>query len=277
MKTIMMTLAVAAFAPVIAQDIFLPLPTKHGGVTLMQALSERKSTRDFQAREVSPEQLSSLLWAANGINRADGRRTAPTGRNVQDIDVYVMKQSGVYRYDAAANKLIAVNLGDHRAAAGKQDFAKACPLTLVYVQRLDKAMRADEVNTARHGGIHAGAIMQNVYLFCAKEKLATVARDYIDRPALAAALKLGNNERIMLAQSVGYPLADGRIGAEAAKRIALNHANLAENQVRRLRVERDREDGVQVYEVEFESGDFEYDYEIDAQTGTIRKAKKERD
>ena len=186
-----------------AADLALPAPVKTGGAPLMQVLGARRSARDYKPGELSRETLSSLLWAADGVNSPDGRRTAPTGLNVQDIDIYVMLPDGVYRYDAKAHALVSVNPGDHRTAAGRQDFSHTAPLNLFYVQNLPRAMKADETNTARHGGIHTGAIMQNVYLFCAQEGLGCVARDYIDRAVLTKALKLNDNQRIILGQTVG--------------------------------------------------------------------------
>ena len=260
-----------------ASDINLPQPVIRGGKTLLQTLSERKSSRDFSAQELSVQTLSSLLWAANGISRPDGRRTAPTGLNVQDIDVYVMLSSGVYLYDAKSNALLLINPGDHRKAAGKQSFTHTAPVNLFYVHDRTRGMKADEANTQRYAGIHAGAIMQNVYLFCAKENLATVARANIDYDVCAQALKLRPEQRVILGQTVGYPPNDGYIGRQAAIRVALAHVKLHEIDVVRLKCELDREDGVMVYEVEFKKDGFEYDYDIDAKTGTILKSKKERD
>lgn len=243
----------------------------------MRVLSERKSSRDFSVRELPLQTLSSLLWAANGINRPDGRRTAPTGLNVQDIEVYVMLASGVYRYDAKANGLALVNPGDHRTAAGKQPFAQTAPVNLFYVHDRRRGMEAGEADTQRYAGIHAGAIMQNVYLFCANENLATVARANIDYDACSKALKLGPDQRIVLGQSVGYPPDDGYIGRQAAIRTALGHAKFHESSVSWLKCELDREDGAMVYEIEFEKDGFEYEYDIDAKTGAIMKSRKERD
>ena len=277
MKRTTAALFAIAAGIVSAGDISLPQPVTSGGKSLMQALSERKSSRDFSARELPVQTLSSLLWAANGISRPDGRRTAPTGLNVQDIDVYVMLASGAYRYDAKSNMLELVNPGDHRTAAGKQPFAHAAPVNLFYVHDRKRGMKADEANTQRYAGIHAGAAMQNAYLFCAKENLATVARANIDYDACAKALKLGPDQRIVLGQSVGYPPDDGHIGRQAAIRIALGHARFHESEVARLKCGLDREDGVMVYEIEFKKDGFEYDYDIDAKTGAIKKSKKERD
>ena len=279
MKKLTVALAAAMAAYVHAEDIPLPRPVTSGGIPLMQALSQRRSTRDFDnGRELGVQTLSSLLWAANGINRAeDGRRTAPTGRNVQDIDVYVMLPSGAYLYDAKANQLKLVNPGDHRAAAGKQPFACQAPVNLFYVHDAARGMNASGDDVMRYAGIHAGAIMQNVYLFCAKEHLATVARAYLDYESCAKALKLGAGQRIVLGQTVGYPLDNGYVGRQAAIRTALAHAGFGEQDVRCLRCELDREDGAMVYEIEFDKDGFEYDYEINARTGAVLKSKKERD
>lgn len=279
MKKSAVAIIVSLAACVQAGDIPLPRPVTNGGIALMQALAQRRSARDFDAgRELSVQTLSSLLWAANGINRAeDGRRTAPTARNVQDIDVYVMLPSGVYLYDAKANVLKLINPGDHRAAAGKQPFACQAPVNLFYVHDAGRGMKASGDNVMRYAGIHAGAIMQNVYLFCAKERLATVARAYLDYEACIKALKLDGGRRIILGQTVGYPANDGYVGRQTAIRTALAHAGFGEQDIRYLKCELDREDGVMVYEIEFKKDGFEYDYEINAHSGAIQKSKKERD
>ena len=206
MKTIVFAMVAAtAFCVCAAESIQLPEPDKTGGMPLMQALAERKSSREFSDKEVPLNVLSSLLWAADGINRDDGRRTSPTGLNVQDLDIYVMLPDGTYLWDFKANQLLLKKAGDQRKAAGRQPFTHTAPVNLFYVQNLDKLMKTDETNTARHGGIHAGAVMQNVYLFCAKEKLSCVVRDSLDREELAKVLGLSDRQRIMIGQTVGYP------------------------------------------------------------------------
>ena len=268
---------VAFFAAVLigeAANFQLPQPGPGGDMTLTQALKNRRTVREYELRELNQSELASLLWAACGVNRADGRRTAPTGRNVQDIDVYVMCAAGVSRYDAAAHGLVLVNPGDHRAVAGRQAFASLAPVNLFYVQDTTRAMTADAKNMARHGGIHAGAIMQNVYLHCAAQGLGTVVRDNIDRDALAKVLKLKPTQQIVIAQSVGARRADGLIGEEAARRAALVAAGLGVGAVRRFSCGLDRTGGVAVYEVAFTHDGSEYAYAVDARTGAVRGGKK---
>jgi hypothetical protein len=106
-----------------AQDISLPLPSRKGGKPLMEALNDRGSSREFSEKDLSLQQLSDLLWAAWGINReTDGKRTAPSSNNRQEMDVYVTLKTGLYLYDAKANTLKQLHNRDIRALSGTQPF-----------------------------------------------------------------------------------------------------------------------------------------------------------
>ncbi|RPJ62814.1 MAG: SagB/ThcOx family dehydrogenase [Acidobacteria bacterium] len=187
-------------APVQVQ---LPKPQTEGGKPLMQALNERKSTRAFKTDKLPEQVLSNLLWAAWGTNRPDGKRTAPSAMNRQEIDVYVVSAEGTYMYDAKAHALKPVAAGDLRAQTGGQPFVKDAPLNLVYVA--DTAKMSGGSEQAVWYGAAAGFISQNVYLYCASEGLATVVRGMVDRDVLARALSLRPEQRIVLSQTVGYP------------------------------------------------------------------------
>jgi len=183
----------------------LPKPDTSGGKPLMQALKERKSSREFRAENLSPQTLSNLLWAAFGVNRPDGRRTAATARNVQDIDIYVFTSSGVYLYKAKEHALELVAEGDHRAATGNQEWVKTAPLNLVLVSDQSKLSKTPEPERLIWAGIHAGAITQNVYLYCASEGLGSVVRATMNREEISKVLKLRPDQRIIIAQTVGLP------------------------------------------------------------------------
>lgn len=190
----------------LAQDlkpIALPPPQTDGGRPLMQVLKDRKTTRDFAADKLSPQLLSNLLWAAFGVNRPDGRRTAPSAMNWQEMAIYVATSDGLFIYDAKENRLTPVLAQDVRAATGMQPFAATAPLDLVYVADLSKAGSAPDAEM--YTAADAGFIAQNVYLYCASENLATVVRGSIDRAALAKAMKLRPDQKIILAQTVGFP------------------------------------------------------------------------
>jgi SagB-type dehydrogenase family enzyme len=187
------------------KPVQLPSPQTKGGRPLMQVLGDRKSTREFSSGTLSPQTLSNLLWAAFGINRPDGRRTAPSAMNWQEVSIYVATPEGVYIYDAKDNALNPVLSGDIRAATGTQSFVKDASVNLVYVSDLSKTDNAASSEAEMYTAADVGFIAQNVYLYCASEGLATVVRASIDKPALAKTLKLQPQQKIILAQSVGYP------------------------------------------------------------------------
>lgn len=188
------------------QDFALPRPDQSGGKPLMDALNARRSERGFLPDPLPLQTLSNLLWAANGVNRPDtGRRTAPSCRNWQEIDIYVVLSDGAFRYDAKAHALARLSDADLRKLTGKQDFVASAPLNLAYVADFAKmpSNSADERNF--YAGTDTGVISQNVYLYCASAGLATVVRSSLDREALAKALGLRNDQWITLAQTIGQP------------------------------------------------------------------------
>lgn len=184
----------------------LPRPQMDGGRPLMQVLKDRHTTREFKPDKLPLQVLSNLLWAAFGVNRPDsGKRTAPSARNWQEIDIYVALAEGLYVYDAKAHGLNPVLAQDVRAATGGQDFVKDAPVNLVYVADLTKTGDASPEDKNFYTAVDAGFISQNVYLFCASAGLATVVRGTVDRPALAKLMKLRPDQKILVAQTVGYP------------------------------------------------------------------------
>jgi hypothetical protein len=188
----------------LAQDIALPAPQKSGGMPLMEALAKRSTGRAFDTRELSSQQLSSLLWASFGINRPDGKRTAPSANNKQATDIYVLLKQGAYLYDARSNRLTQVLKEDVRALGATQAFATNAPVTLVFVADLSKMGNATDDAKKSMAGMNVGYISQNTYLYCASEGLVTGARASVDRKGLGAKFKLRADQWIALAQSVGY-------------------------------------------------------------------------
>jgi SagB-type dehydrogenase family enzyme len=205
---LVMLMLVACVPLAVAQELKpvpLPPPETSGGKPLMQVLMDRHSTREFSNQKLSPQMLSNLLWAAFGMNRPDGKRTAPSAMNLQEIDIYVFTQDGLYVYDAKANALDAVLAQDVRAATGTQSFVKDAAVNLVYVADLGKTGGGGGEDQILYTAADTGFIAQNVYLLCASEGLATVVRGSVDRAALAKLMKLRPNQKIILAQTVGYP------------------------------------------------------------------------
>jgi nitroreductase len=183
----------------------LPRPQTDIGRPLMQVLKDRSSTHSFSPEKLPTQVVSNLLWAAFGMNRPDsGKRTAPSAKNWQEIDVYVATTDGLYIYEAKTHQLNPVLRDDVRAQTGTQAFVGDAPLNLVYVADLAKT-GSSSTERDMYVAADTGFIAQNVYLFCASEALATVVRGSIDRPALSRIMRLRPEQRIILAQTVGYP------------------------------------------------------------------------
>lgn len=184
----------------------LPEPDKQGGVPLMQALRLRKSARNFSEKPIPLNVLSNLLWAAQGVNREAGQRTAPTSKGCNEIDLYVVLQDAAYLYLPEKHALKLVVAKDVRKDTGMQDFAGKVPLNLVYV--VDYSRQPAEFDHARKMKValaDTGFIGQNVYLYCASEGLITVFRAMVDCEKLGKTLGLGEGREVYFAQSVGYP------------------------------------------------------------------------
>ena len=192
----------------LAQEARLfPAPRKELGKPLMQALQLRRSIREYSQRSLSEQVLSELLWAAYGINRASGDRTAPYWRHIMVIDVYAAMADGVWLYDPKQHAL-RPHLGvDIRAQTGMQDFVATAPLNLVYVVHGERMGNVSPEAQRLYGSVDAAFAGQNVYLYCASEGLATVFRGAVDYENLGRAMRLGDGQFVAFAQTVGYPRA----------------------------------------------------------------------
>jgi nitroreductase len=188
-----------------AASIRLPPPQQQGGLPLMEALRKRHSGREFAPDALPLQLLSDLLWAAFGINRPDGRRTAASALNAQEVDIYAALPSGAYLYDASAHALHLVAASDLRRVTGYQDFVDDAPLDLVYVANHPRMLLMPEGQRVFFASASAGGIAQNIYLFCASSGLSTVIRAWLDRAAIAKALGLPTDRQVLLSQTVGYP------------------------------------------------------------------------
>lgn len=179
-----------------AKDIQLPEPARKGGMPLMEAINNRHSTREFSEATLTEQQLSDMLWAACGYNRPD-KRTVATALNRQEMSAYIVTPEAIYKYEPKENKLIFINDGDHRNVFAMQDFAKKAPLNVALVA--DMAKQDKEV----FAGMTVGAMSNNIYLWCASEGLNTVVRASFDQEGMKKALKLNENEQVLLVQTVG--------------------------------------------------------------------------
>jgi nitroreductase len=183
----------------------LPAPRRETGKPLMQALQLRRSIRAYSPRPLSAQTLSDLLWAAYGVNRPSGDRTAPYWRHIMVIDVYAAMADGVWLYDPQQHALRPHLSADIRAQTGQQDFVATAPLNLVYVVHGERMKDVSPEDRRLYGSVDAAFAGQNVYLYCASEGLATVFRGAVDYANLGRAMRLGETQFVAFAQTVGYP------------------------------------------------------------------------
>ncbi len=170
----------------------------------MDVLNDRQSRREFSSRELPPQKLSNLLWAAFGINRPDGRRTAPSTMNWQGTDIYVALEKGLFIYVPQEHALDLMLTEDIRELTGEQDFVINAPVNLVYVADFS-IMGGYSMAKEISANTETGFISQNVYLFCASEGLNTIIHGHLNRKILAEKIGLDENHRVTYAQTVGFP------------------------------------------------------------------------
>ena len=199
----LLTLAV----PVSAEEeiINLPEPAKTGGIPLMQAISLRKSSSNFQDTELPAKDLATLLWAAGGINREDGKLVYPTAMNAKDIIIFVFTKSGVCRYNPETNSLTVIQKGDYRNYAVVQPFGAKAAVNLVYVQDSSRwpKVRVSPEQFKLWGYSHAGFSMQNVYLYAASQGWGAHTVQSMNHEKLPEILGLTQTQSLILAQCVG--------------------------------------------------------------------------
>jgi SagB-type dehydrogenase family enzyme len=205
-SAIVLSFVMAGAAEQKFEPVKLPAPQMDKGKPLMQALKSRQSLRNISPDKLPLQELGNVLWAACGINRPEnGKRTAPTASNMQEIDVYAALPEGLYLYDAKEHILTPILNEDLRQFAGKQKFVQTAPVVLIYTADFDKMTKASEENKVFYSATDTGFISQNVYLYCASEGLATVVLGMVDKPQLQEKMKLRTAQRVILTQPVGLP------------------------------------------------------------------------
>jgi len=195
----------SAFAAEEAKTVALPPPRSTGGKPLIEALMLRRSTREYSDRPLPQQVMSDLLWAAFGVNRPSGDRTAPYWRHIMVIDVYASMADGVWLYDPKQHALVPHARDDIRVQTGQQDFVGTAPLNLIYVAHGERMQDVAPEDRRLYASVDAGFIGQNVYLFCASEGLATVFRGAVDTAKLGRTMQLSKDQFVTFAQTVGYP------------------------------------------------------------------------
>lgn len=200
-------LLISGLAGVLEAQEYKPIhllnPDRSGGLPVMEALSVKASVTEWSARPISLQELSDLLWAANGINRPDGKRTASSAQNAQDIDIYVFMKEGVYMYHASGNRLDTIARGDFLELTGKTNG----PVNLVLVSDISRFRSGSDSSRIGWGNIDAGIVSQNISLFCAGKGLKTRPRaSFPDMVRIREVLRLKSTQIVILNHPVGYAI-----------------------------------------------------------------------
>lgn len=190
--SILLTLGFTTIA--IASDKFvLPEPDKTNMTSLIQALNERASLKNFSDKDVDNKTLSTILWAAYGVNRPNGLRTIPTALNQKDLKIYVFKKDGIWLYNAEENAIHPISEIDYRSIFQTQDYMKDVPVILLYTGE-----------NKDYASLHAGSAYQNVNLFATANNMSAVVRGYFDKEAVQKVLGLTEDEHIIISQAIGW-------------------------------------------------------------------------
>ena len=179
--------------------------------TLLDALHRRCSRRDFSPQPLEKRHLSQLLWAAYGVNRPDGHRTAPAAMGLYALKLYVFLPEGVFLYRPESDELTCVTENDCRPMAGMQDFVADAPLSIAIFadyeafhtgdEKVDSVLRGHESEMA---ALDAGAVAQNIYLYCAYEGINVVERMMMDGEGFARRFGLPPSYHFQVAVTAGY-------------------------------------------------------------------------
>ena len=190
-------------------DITLPKPDTTAKISVMDALNQRQSSRNFVDKDLSPAQLSKIFWAANGINRENGKRVIPAAMGVYSVEVYAVTREGIYLYDPDNYKIKLIAEGDFRPTTTTgQSFVSKAAVNLVFVETPDAWQNAKHTPPPRErqiafANIMVGAMVQNVALAAQAEGLGNCVRGSINRDEFKKVAKLSDEKNILLAQSVG--------------------------------------------------------------------------
>lgn len=176
-------------------------PSKKRESNIMEAFQNRASVREWTTDELSLQDLSDLLWAANGINRpSEKKRTAPSAMNSQDIDIYIFQNNGVYIYDAFNNLLTPLVAGDYRQLFGSQQ----SPIVLLLVSDTSKFKAGDSEHKKMVAAMDAGIVSQNIAIFCAGTGLKTRPRVSMNTEKIKKVLSLSENQLPLINMPVSY-------------------------------------------------------------------------
>ena len=199
-----------------AEAIKLPAPATKGTLSVEEALQNRRSTRKFANRSLELAQISQLLWAADGINNPQGKRTAPSGRATYPMDLYLVAGErgvtglapGIYHYNVADQALEPVAKGEFRPAVVKacnsQVWIGEAPVIVVITGDIKRSEAKNGEQGTLFTHVEAGLIAQNLFLQVGALGLGAGIAGGMNDKALGQALKLPQANIPFLVMPVGH-------------------------------------------------------------------------
>ncbi|HOO42807.1 MAG TPA: SagB/ThcOx family dehydrogenase [Bacteroidales bacterium] len=185
--------------------IVLNAPDTNRGLPVMKALSLRASVKDFDTTSINLQDMSDLLWAANGINRPEnGKRTAPSALNAQDIDIFVFNKSGVYLYNANEHILETIINEDNRQIFSRQENDPVPAIICLLVSDISRFKFGEDSLRLEWAAMDAGIVTQNILIFCASVDLVSRPRAGMNKEKIKELLKLNDTQYPMLNIPVSY-------------------------------------------------------------------------
>lgn len=197
----------------IEQDnIILPDPKHKSNVSIEEAISSRRSKRNYKSEHINIGQLSQILWAAQGITGQIGDyklRAAPSAGALYPIEIYVVLPKGVYLYLPQGHKLKKIKSGDLRSelakAALNQWWIRDTSCDIVITAVYERTMAKYGQRGVRYAVIEAGAVTENVYLQVESLELGTVSVGAFNDRDVQKILNIPDNRRPLIIMPIGYP------------------------------------------------------------------------
>jgi len=203
-------MTIAAVQQETEEEVSLPRPARAGGMSLAETLARRRSVRDFSKRSLTSEQLGQLLWAAQGISSADGRRTAPSAGALYPLEIYVATVAGLHHYQPRGHKLQRRSRADlrpalSRAALGQSAVSEAAAVFVIAAEVQRTAQKYGAARSSRYVQLEAGHAAQNLLLQAVALGLGGVPIGAFQDGEVRRVLQLPESEDPVYVLAIGYP------------------------------------------------------------------------
>ena len=198
-----------------SKRIKLPKPVYESDTTVEQALLNRKSVRAYRDDPLTVVEIAQLLWAAQGITRPGGYRTAPSAGALYPLEVYLLAgdvkdiPDGLYKYKPETHELEQVLEGDKRLqlsqASLSQEAIQDAPAVIVICGIYERTTGKYRERGIRYVHMEVGSVAQNIYLQAESLNIGTVFIGAFYDEEVKKVLEFRKNEEPLCIMPVGHP------------------------------------------------------------------------